>query len=230
MCGRSTLIGNTKSIIKNFCIDNWDSKKIIPDYNICPSSYTPVLICENKKRVVKDMRWGLIPSWASNSSIGNQMINARSESILKKPSFQGLVDNNRCIIFSSGYFEWKKIKKQKRVFYIRKSTNEILPFAGLWTSWKSKNSKIIHSYTIITGKAQKNLQHIHHRMPVILNKNNIAEWINSKKDSFSTLQNFLNPDSSNLIFHNVSAFVNSTKNNSKKCILKVKDQHTINLF
>ena len=135
MCGRNTLTENIKSIIKDFSIDSWDSKQIIPHYNIYPSSYTPVLISKNRIRIVKDMKWGLIPSWASNSSIGNQMINARSESILEKPSFQDLVNKNRCIIFSSGYFEWKILNKKKQPFYITKSTNKILPLAGLWTTW-----------------------------------------------------------------------------------------------
>ena len=230
MCGRNTLTENTKSIIKDFSIDSWDSKQIIPHYNIYPSSYTPVLISKNKTRVVKDMKWGLIPSWASNSSIGNQMINARSESILEKPSFQNLVNKNRCIIFSSGYFEWKILNKKKQPFYITKSTNKILPLAGLWTTWESKKSEITHSYAIITGKAQSNLEHIHHRMPIILRRNNIEKWINSDKYSFHTVQKFLKPKSSDLVFHNVSNYVNSPKNNSKKCILKMDDPYTINLF
>ena len=142
MCGRNTLTENTKSIIKDFSIDSWDSKQIIPHYNICPSSYTPVLISKNNTRIVRDMKWGLIPSWSSNSSIGNQMINARSESILEKPSFQNLVNKNRCIIFSSGYFEWKTLNNKKHPFYITKSTNKILPLAGLWTTWKSKKSEL----------------------------------------------------------------------------------------
>ena len=230
MCGRNTLTENIKSIIKDFSIDSWDSKQIIPHYNIYPSSYTPVLISKNRIRIVKDMKWGLIPSWASNSSIGNQMINARSESILEKPSFQDLVNKNRCIIFSSGYFEWKILNKKKQPFYITKSTNKILPLAGLWTTWESKKSEITHSYAIITGKAQSNLEHIHHRMPIILRRNNIEKWINSDKYSFHTVQKFLKPKSSDLVFHNVSNYVNSPKNNSKKCILKINNLCTINLF
>lgn len=230
MCGRNTLTENTKSIIKDFSIDSWDSKQIIPQYNICPSSYTPVLISKNNTRIVRDMKWGLIPSWSSNSSIGNQMINARSESILEKPSFQNLVNKNRCIIFSSGYFEWKTLNNKKHPFYITKSTNKILPLAGLWTTWKSKKSELIHSYTIITGKAQSSLENIHHRMPIILKRNNIEKWINSEKYNFPAVQKFLKPHSSDLIFHNVSTLVNSTKNNSKKCILKINDLSTINLF
>jgi putative SOS response-associated peptidase YedK len=230
MCGRNTLTENTKSIIKDFSIDSWDSKQIIPQYNICPSSYTPVLISKNNTRIVRDMKWGLIPSWSSNSSIGNQMINARSESILEKPSFQNLVNKNRCIIFSSGYFEWKTLNNKKHPFYITKSTNKILPLAGLWTTWKSKKSELIHSYTIITGKAQNSLENIHHRMPIILKRNNIEKWINSEKYNFPAVQKFLKPHSSDLIFHNVSTLVNSTKNNSKNCILKINNLCTINLF
>ena len=124
----------------------------------------------------------------------------------------------------------KHLIKKKQPFYITKSTNKILPLAGLWTTWESKKSEITHSYTIITGKAQSNLEHIHHRMPIILRRNNIEKWINSDKYSFYTVQKFLKPQSSDLVFHNVSSFVNSPKNNSKKCILKMDDPYTINLF
>lgn len=230
MCGRYTLTGNTKSIIRDYCIDTWDSKQIIPDYNIFPSSYTPVLINKNGKRIVKDMKWGLIPEWASSESVGFQMINARSENLLEKPSFQNLVNKNRCIIFSSGYFEWKKLNKKKYPFYIKNSENKILLLAGLWTSWKRKGSKIINSYTIITRNAQNSLKHIHHRMPIILKKENVEKWINNEKYSFSSIQNFLDPYLTDLVFHNVSPLINSTKNNSIECIQKVKDPFTINLF
>ena len=86
------------------------------------------------------MKWGLIPEWASSESVGFQMINARSENLLEKPSFQNLVNKNRCI-FSSGYFEWKKLNKKKYPFYIKNSENKILLLAGLWTSWKRKGQK-----------------------------------------------------------------------------------------
>jgi putative SOS response-associated peptidase YedK len=230
MCGRNTLIDNKKLIIKDFSIDIWSSNETIPNYNIWPSSFTPVMISKKKLRVVMDMKWGLIPSWASNNSIGNRMINARSENILEKPSFQNLVHRNRCVIFSSGYFEWRKTNKKKQPFYIKNSMNKILALAGIWTTWKSKNSKIIYSYTIITKKSQNNLKHIHHRMPAILKEKNIERWINSEKYNFPYVQNLLKSHSSNLIFHNVSELVNFKNNNSEKCIQKIISPFTIDLF
>ena len=94
MCGRNTLTSNIKSITKDFSIDTWEFDNLKAQYNISPSSFNPVLIHKKKIRIVKKMKWGLIPNWASESSIGNQMINARSETLTEKPSFQNLTQQN----------------------------------------------------------------------------------------------------------------------------------------
>ncbi|MBT6017596.1 SOS response-associated peptidase [bacterium] len=229
MCGRNTLTSNIKSITKDFSIDTWEFDNLKAQYNISPSSFTPVLIHKNEKRVVKKMRWGLIPQWASETSIGSQMINARSETISEKPSFQNLIQQNRCVIFSNGYFEWKTINGKKQPYYIT-NKRKLFSFAGLWSRWKSINEDVIYSYTIITTKSQKNLSKIYHRMPVILNNNDVDKWINHTKYNFNVARTLLKPYLHNLYYHNVSPFVNSTKNDTIRCIEKIKNPYTINLF
>lgn len=229
MCGRNTLTSNIKSITKDFSIDTWEFDNLKAQYNISPSSFTPVLIHKNEKRVVKKMRWGLIPQWASETSIGSQMINARSETISEKPSFQNLIQQNRCVIFSNGYFEWKTINGKKQPYYIT-NKRKLLSFAGLWSRWKSINEDVIYSYTIITTKSQKNISKIYHRMPVILKNNDVDKWINHTKYNFNVARKLLKPYLHNLYYHDVSPFVNSTKNDTIRCIEKIKNPYTINLF
>ena len=229
MCGRNTLTSNIKSITKDFSIDTWEFDNLKAQYNISPSSFTPVLIHKNEKRVVKKMRWGLIPQWASEESIGSQMINARSETISEKPSFQNLIQQNRCVIFSNGYFEWKTINGKKQPYYIT-NKRKLFSFAGLWSRWKSINEDVIYSYTIITTKSQKNLSKIYHRMPVILNNNDVDKWINHTKYNFNVARTLLKPYLHNLYYHNVSPFVNSTKNDTIRCIENIENPYTINLF
>jgi len=229
MCGRNTLTSNIKSITEDFSIDTWEFDNLKAQYNISPSSFTPVLIHKNEKRVVKKMRWGLIPQWASETSIGSQMINARSETISEKPSFQNLIQQNRCVIFSNGYFEWKTINGKKQPYYIT-NKRKLFSFAGLWSRWKSINEDVIYSYTIITTKSQKNLSKIYHRMPVILNNNDVDKWINHTKYNFNVARTLLKPYLHNLYYHNVSPFVNSTKNDTIRCIENIENPYTINLF
>jgi putative SOS response-associated peptidase YedK len=229
MCGRNTLTSNIKSITKEYSIDTCEFDKLKAQYNISPSSHTPVLIYKNKTRVLKKMRWGLIPQWASETSIGNQMINARSETISEKPSFQNLIQQNRCVVFSSGYFEWRNLNGKKQPYYIT-NKRRLFSFAGLWSKWESINKDAIYSYTIITTKSQKNLSQIHHRMPVILKNSDVEMWINHTKYNFNIVRELLKPYSNNLYYHNVSPFVNSTKNDTIRCIEEIKKPNTINLF
>lgn len=230
MCGRNTLIKNIKILSEEFHIDLSDIEDFNPSYNIAPTHKAPILLKNNKERIVKNMRWGLIPSWAKDLSIGSNMINARSESLLDKTSYQNLINQNRCIIFSDGYYEWKNTNGNKQPYYITSPDKKTLAMAGLWTEWQSNNSEIIYSFTIITTKAQSNLSMIHNRMPVILEENNIEKWISCKENSVSSAQKLLLVTNIDLDHYRVSSFVNSVKNNTQKCIEKIRPSETINIF
>jgi len=230
MCGRNTLIKNIKILSEEFHIDLSDIEDFNPSYNIAPTHKAPILLKNNKERIVKNMRWGLIPSWAKDLSIGSNMINARSESLLDKTSYQNLINQNRCIIFSDGYYEWKNTNGNKQPYYITSPDKKTLAMAGLWTEWQSNNNEIIYSFTIITTKAQSNLSMIHNRMPVILEENNIEKWISCKENSVSSAQKLLLVTNIDLDHYRVSSFVNSVKNNTQKCIEKIIPSETINIF
>ena len=230
MCGRKTLTRDLQSIIEELAIDEYLDDGFEPSYNIAPTQFSPVLIGKDDSRVLKRMKWGLIPSWSKDDAIGSKMINARSESLLEKPSFQNLVHQNRCVVITDGYFEWKKENEGSQPFYISHPKKKLLPMAGLWTTWESSSSRMISSYTVITTIPQKAIAHIHNRMPVILNPTAIDEWIQCEKNTPGIAMANLVPYVGNLSFYPVSTFMNSPKNNSKECIRSTQDSKTLDLF
>ena len=223
MCGRKTLTKDKKTIIEELLIDEWQDDNYEPSFNIAPTQNCPVLISMENSRIIKSMKWGLVPNWSKNRSIGSKMINARSETILEKVSFKNLVRTNRCVVISDGYYEWKRYGHGKKPFYIHHPEHKLLLMAGLWTSWGS-SSDAISTYTVITTTPQKQIAHIHNRMPVILELSQIDNWLKpSKGNKISAQLDCLRPFIGKLIYHPVSSFVNSPKNNERDCILAKKN-------
>jgi putative SOS response-associated peptidase YedK len=230
MCGRKTLSRDINSIIEEMNIEEWQDSDIYqPRYNIAPTQYSPVII-DKVVRHAKLMRWGLIPNWATDSSIGSKLINARSETLLQKPSFQNLVPSRRCVIISDGYFEWKRTSGRSIPYYIYHSENKLLPMAGLWDIWKNPSGENIFSYTVITTKPTPSIEEIHHRMPVILDSESIDLWIRVRNTTISDAIEVLKPYDGPLTFHEVSRMVNSPKNNRPECILPVNAADNLSLF
>tara|TARA_B100000427_G_scaffold316107_1_gene310852 strand:+ start:490 stop:1185 length:696 start_codon:yes stop_codon:yes gene_type:complete len=227
MCGRKTLTKDIASIIEEMNIEEWEAHDYKPSYNVAPTDFSPIIIQENKK-IVKMMKWGLIPTWSNNSRNGSKMINARLETILKKPSFSNLVHKNRCIVLSDGYYEWSK--QDNQAYYITHKNNKILPLAGLWTKWENSDSNTILNYTVVTTTSIKNIAHIHNRMPVILEKKNLDKWIDCNNYSIVNCLNNILLEKPHLKFYPVSNIVNSIKNNSIECTKPQVPQKTMNLF
>jgi len=227
MCGRKTLSKNIISIIGEMNIEEWEAHDYNPNYNIAPTNFSPVIINDGVKKT-KMMRWGLVPSWSKNDQIGSKMINARLETILEKPSFSGLVKNNRCVVLADGYFEWTKQHRQP--YYITHTENKILPLAGLWTTWKSSSSNTLLTYTLITTSPVNNINHIHNRMPVILDRDSINKWTNCNQFTISECMNDIFLLEPTLKFYPVSKIVNSPKNNSIQNIKEEKLNQTLNFF
>ena len=120
MCGRYTFFNNIDSLQHSLNIDVIDSNIINhqASYNISPTQNAPVVFEENNKRILKNMRWGLIPSWAKDNSFASKLINARSETIADKPSFKNLITTNRCVVLANGYYEWVNVDNKKHPYFI----------------------------------------------------------------------------------------------------------------
>jgi len=206
-----------QSIIEELAIQEWeDPDNYLPSYNIAPTQTSPILIDDGIRRV-KPMRWGLTPSWSKDMSFSARMINARSETIMEKPSFRNLLSGKRCIVITDGYYEWQKAVSGKQPYYIHHPEGRLLPMAGLWDKWLNQEGKPVLSYTVITTAPQSELAFIHDRMPVILAPENLDKWLQTTNNPVQIVLPLLQPYRGMLEVYPVSKMVNSPANNSPAC-------------
>lgn len=211
MCGRFTLI-DIDDIRERFKTEPIDLK---PNYNVAPTQNIPVIL----NHQLSMFRWGLIPFWAKNPSIGHKMINARAETVDEKPSFKHSLQRKRCLILADGFYEWKKEGSSKRPYRITLKNKELFGFAGLWDTWKSPAGDIVKSCTIITTRPNELMEGIHDRMPVILSRNAERVWLDQSIVDSVSLKSLLVPYPAELmVAYEVSEFVNSVKNNGPECL------------
>jgi putative SOS response-associated peptidase YedK len=142
--------------------------------NISPGQQAPVIIDLGGRKVV-EMQWGLVPGWARDVKIGSKMFNARSETLQEKPSFRHLLKRKRCLVPSSGFYEWKK-EDGNIPYMIRVRDQEYFAMAGLYDVWQGGDGSVLSTFTIVTTAAAKVMVDLHDRMPVILEKEMESEW------------------------------------------------------
>src|SRR5690625_3001151 len=174
MCGRFTLFASETEILREYGVDSLQSYE--PSYNIAPGQKGLAIIHDGEKKRAGNLQWGLVPSWANDEKIGYKMINARSETAHKKPSFKKLMVSKRCLIIADSFYEWKNTDSVKQPKRIQIKNRELFAFAGLWDKWK-QDGKTLFTCTILTKDANTFMQDIHHRMPIILPKSKQEEWI-----------------------------------------------------
>ncbi|MDR4507390.1 MAG: SOS response-associated peptidase [Candidatus Brocadiaceae bacterium] len=224
MCGRFVL-DDIDDILSRYRItESTDVKgKITPHYNIAPSQHIPVIYKdEHRENKIEFMKWGLVPFWAKDPKIGYRMINARAETLTQKPSFKHILKTKRCLIPSSGFYEWEKTDKQKVPYYIGIKNSRIFSFAGLFDIWKDSDGNELKTFTIITTDANKTLKPIHDRMPVILGKESEENWLDTSIQDFDVLAEMLRPyHDDQMIVHKVSREVNNPRNDNPQLIREV---------
>ncbi len=180
MCGRFTLNVAPSKLTEYF--DLTGDLDFSPSWNIAPfSQINSIVADESGSKHLKSMRWGLIPSWAKDETIGNKLINARSETIAEKPSFRSAFKRRRCLIPASGFYEWKTENGIKQPWYISLVSGEPMAFAGLWETWNSKEGEGIESCCIITTAANSFMEPIHDRMPATLNPEQWPLWLSQQE-------------------------------------------------
>jgi putative SOS response-associated peptidase YedK len=222
MCGRYALTidpGDLQVAFPEFTFP----ERGAPRFNIAPSQ--PILALPNDGTSRADFFvWGLIPSWAKDPSIGNRMINARAETLAEKPAFRSAYKYHRCLIFSNGFFEWQAQPgiKSKVPHFIRLKSGAPFTFAGLWEHWQSTDGSEVRSATIITTEPNQLMATLHNRMPVILERNTYAQWLDPAPQSPNRLQDLLVPfPTEEMEAYPVSTFVNSPANDRAECILPI---------
>jgi putative SOS response-associated peptidase YedK len=212
MCGRYTLLSDIKKIAESFGVE--PTLNTAPRYNIAPTQDI-VAIVKNGQAHLTTLRWGLIPSWAKDESIGSRMINARAETLTEKPSFKNLLRRRRCLIVADGFYEWKTEGAGKTPMYITLADEQPFAFAGLWDLWKSPEGAEIQSCTIITTEPNELMAAIHNRMPAILRPGAYEDWLNPHLRDEQVLTHWLSPYPAELMkARPVSKLVNNPKNDT----------------
>lgn len=208
MCGRFTLNTNPEEIEIWFDLSQ-SVESFEPSFNIPPGSDVPVIWHKPDSGLAcSKMHWGLIPHWAKSSTTKYKMINAKAETLSEKPAFRDAYRKRRCLIPTTGFYEWYSTAHGKQPYYIGRQDHGLFAFAGLWEYWEGEHA--INSFTIITTVANKLISPIHERMPVILEKQAYQEWLAPNNQDSSKLENFLIPQELDwLTLYPVSTDVNS---------------------
>jgi len=222
MCGRYAFYSPAEAVRQYFSIDN--ELDLQARYNIAPSQDVPVIRRRDGGKELVLLHWGLVPSWAKEKSIGNRMINARAETVAEKPSFRNALKNRRCLVLANGFYEWQKTGAAKQPYYISIQDQRPMAFAGLWESW-DKGGDPLESCTIITTTANRLVAPIHHRMPVILNKDQQTCWLSGAPLDSDRLRSTLSPQTvDEMCAWPVDRRVNSPGNQGPELIRAVPGQ------
>jgi len=176
MCGRFTLAVDINTIARVFNAAIPSALNTEARYNIAPQQNV-LTVMRDETTHLDLLRWGLIPSWAKEESIGSKMINARAETLAEKPSFKRLLHSKRCLLVADGFYEWKKEQGGKTPMYITLRDKDPFAFAGLWDTWRDADGQQIRTCTIITTEPNELVASIHNRMPVILPPKAREEWL-----------------------------------------------------
>jgi putative SOS response-associated peptidase YedK len=267
MCGRYASARKRIELLEEFDVQrDRVTQPLAPDYNVAPTKPVYAVLSragrredtqeaggkpagaddsrddgQGVARELRVVRWGLVPSWAKDVSIGSRLINARAETVSEKPSFKRAFARRRCLLPADGYFEWQAMtdeagKKMKQPFFIHRADGGPLAFAGLYELWRDKSlpdgdpDAWLWSATIITTSAPDELGQIHDRMPMVIAPESWADWLDPGNTDIGDVQSLLAPAvARGLTSFPVSVAVNSVRNNGPELIEPVAADHVASL-
>jgi putative SOS response-associated peptidase YedK len=242
MCGRYASSRRPEDLVEEFEIDKVEvAEPLPPDYNVAPTKQVYAVVQRPadpqdehaaSERQLRSVRWGLVPFWAKDPSIGNKMINARMETVHEKPAYRRPFASRRCLLPADGYFEWyateqktKAGKPVKQPFFIHPADGGVLAMAGLYEVWRDTTrddddpQRFLWSCTVITTSAEDSVGHIHDRMPLMVERDRWASWLDPAVDDPDTLKQLLVPAApGRLEAYPVSTAVNSVRNNGPELL------------
>ncbi len=214
MCGRYTLIHSLPDIASILQVAVPPSLQTMPRYNVAPTQNVVTVMHDEQNNHLELLRWGLIPSWARDESIGSRMINARAETLAEKPSFKRLLRTRRCLVVADGFYEWAQApnSKTKTPMYITMKDQDLFTFAGLWDSWRDPDGQQLTTCTIITTEPNTVVAPIHNRMPAILTPDARKVWLDPAMQDDQDLLHLLAPYATDaMTARPVSRLVNDPK-------------------
>jgi putative SOS response-associated peptidase YedK len=216
MCGRFTA-SDPRQLALRFGLPAL--AELAPRFNIAPTQPVPVITMD---RTLVIARWGLVPKFAKDLSIGARMINARAETLESRPPFRDALRGRRCLVPADGFFEWRKEGKARRPYWLRLSGGKPFAFAGLWDVWRAPDGQEVPSVAIITTEPNALVAPIHDRMPVILRPEAEARWLDPAVQDLSDLVDVLQPHPSHeMEAIEVNSAVNSVANDDPRCVTPV---------
>jgi putative SOS response-associated peptidase YedK len=190
MCGRMTLTRSGSEIAEYFALEmdaeaitDFDGGPLRTRYNVAPSQLIPTIVAtEPGARTLAWKQWGLVPFWSKSPTIAARLFNARSETAHEKPSFRAAWKRRRCLVVADGFYEWTPRNRGHQPYHLRPRADALLGFAGLFEEWQGEGGEVIESCTVLTTDANPDLEGIHHRMPVILEKSAFTTWLDPASD------------------------------------------------
>ena len=224
MCGRYAFYSPREAIERVFGVP--DSPEVEPRWNIAPTQYVPVVRVDREgRRVLRMLRWGLVPFWSRDESIGNRMINARAETLSRNAAFREAFEQRRCLIPVSGFYEWRREGRVRTPWFIESADGEPFALAGLWARWRPRgsgaSSEPLDSCTIITTDSNALVAPIHDRMPVILPPEAFAAWLDPHGHDAAALARWLVPATrEGLTARIVSSAVNDARSEGPELIAR----------
>ncbi|MBE1587450.1 SOS response-associated peptidase [Nonomuraea angiospora] len=248
MCGRYASARKKHELLEEFEVeqDGDPEEELGADYNVAPTKNVYAVLSRVPKeaqRAVRQLRivkWGLVPAWAKDPSIGSRLINARIETVAEKPSFRQAFAKRRCLLPADGYFEWMPVegeKKKKQPYFIHPEDGGVLAMAGLYEFWKDRSRtdddplKWLVTCTVITTDAEDELGRIHDRMPMMIERERWAEWLDPKVTDVEQASRLLVPaEQGRLTAYPVSTDVNNVRNNGPDLIKPLPEEEETALF
>ena len=252
MCGRYALMTPARELAARFGVSG-ELLEFAPRYNLAPLQEAPIVrmsrardvgdteaaagsagegLGEGAQRVLRLARWGLVPPWAEDTSIASHLINARCEGIESKPAFRKALTVRRCVVPADGFYEWQKVTSRvKQPYFIRRADGVPLAFAGLHESWRDKgggaDAPWLATFTIITTAANTFMQKVHDRMPVVLEPESIAGWLDPQAP-VPQLQDLLRPAPDGVLtMHAVGTKVGNFRNDTPDLVRAVDERQSL---
>ena len=223
MCGRYRLTAKERYLRDHFGIDgdlSWE-----PRWNIAPTQPIPVIRQDAKepRRAFSLLRWGLIPYWAKDASIGFRTINGMSETAADKPAFRDAMRQRRCLIPADAFYEWQRLgAKEKQPYSFGMIDDSVFAFAGLWERWRDPAGESVETCTILTTKPNGLVAGVHDRMPVILKTDDYESWLDPGVTNVTLVADCLQPFDARLMKkYPVSTRVNRAENDDQDCAREV---------
>ncbi len=241
MCGRYAASRDPDDHVEEFEVVDKPEQALPPSWNVAPTQDVYAVLERPPRgepeapvrRALRAVRWGLVPSWAKSPAIGSRMINARMETVSEKPAFRRAFAARRCLLPADGYFEWYgEVKGRKQPFFIRPADGGVLAMAGLYELWRNPvapegEDPWLWSATVLTTRATDDLGRIHDRMPLLVERQRYAEWLDPSSSDPDSLAGLLVPAAPGLLrAYPVSTEVNNVKNDEPHLVEPIDTEPT----